>query len=397
MTFLLPPISYHKMERPTYPSETRIFNDPRSGVEVTQLTNYRGHSHHLYFTNPGWYDGGRKLVFGSDRANASNLYDVDLESGEIRQLTFFDPAPMGEEVNFLAACLNPTRDELYFFHAGEVRALDLESLEQRTLYSVPPGFVKSMLNCTADGNWVCMGLFEDLSDRFRVDLDRGYVGFRQIHQARPKSQIVAIPTAGGSADVVWEEKYWIGHVNTSPRLAQLLTFCHEGPWGAVDHRIWGFDLKTREAWKIRPRQGRESFGHEYWHSDGEHLGYHGQWPDGKKFFGQIRFDNTAHQEVAFPHETGHIHSQDFALVVGDAGKVVRLWKWDDDDHEFHGPHILCEHNSSMHIQRLHVHPRFDPTGQHVLFTSDMNGYGNLYLARVPPFEEIEDLPFEFGF
>ena len=40
-----------------WPSEVREIEDPLSGVTLRQLTNYRAHSHHFYFTNPGWYAG----------------------------------------------------------------------------------------------------------------------------------------------------------------------------------------------------------------------------------------------------------------------------------------------------------------------------------------------------
>ena len=29
-----------------FPAEWRTFTDPKTGVEVRQLTNYKGHSHH---------------------------------------------------------------------------------------------------------------------------------------------------------------------------------------------------------------------------------------------------------------------------------------------------------------------------------------------------------------
>ena len=38
-----------------WPSETVEVRDPLSGIALRQLTNYRAHSHHFYFTNPGWY------------------------------------------------------------------------------------------------------------------------------------------------------------------------------------------------------------------------------------------------------------------------------------------------------------------------------------------------------
>ena len=55
-----------------WPAEWREYADPVSGARVRQLTDHRGHSCHLYFTNPGWHDGGRRLLFGSDRHNRCN-------------------------------------------------------------------------------------------------------------------------------------------------------------------------------------------------------------------------------------------------------------------------------------------------------------------------------------
>ena len=77
-------------------SEMTTYKDPASGVLVTQLTHYKGHSHHFYFTNAGWYAGGRKLLFGSDRNNRTNLFGVDLANGEIEQLTDLEPVPLVE-------------------------------------------------------------------------------------------------------------------------------------------------------------------------------------------------------------------------------------------------------------------------------------------------------------
>jgi oligogalacturonide lyase len=383
-----------------WPAERRSFPDPLSGVTVTQLTDYKGHSHHLYFTNPGWFDGGRKLLFGSDRDNRTNLFAVDLESGEIEQLTDFPQSAPGREESFQNSFKNPVREEVYFVRGRSLVALDLKSLEARVLWEMPEGFVFSMVGATADGMNALLSISEDMSQRFRVDLGRGYVGFEETWEAKPVSRIMLIPVDGGTARVAFEERYWIGHVNASPTHPRWITFCHEGPWYRVDNRIWALDLSRGEPRKIRPRAANEMVGHEYWHADGEYVGYHG-WADaadyvarraGKKFFGRVHFDGTGVQEVDFPHETGHIHSNDFGLVVGDGmgGKpAVRLWRW--NGRSFDGPRILCEHRSSAHIQKVHVHPRFTPDGSAVLFTSDISGYGNMYLARVPAFESLPPL------
>jgi len=376
----------------SWPAEWREYEDPRTGVSVTQLTDYKGHSHHLYFTNPGWYAEGKKLLFGSDRNNRTNLFSISLEAGEITQLTDLEPVAPPRETGFLVTCVNPSREEAYFWYDRSITVLDLNTLETKVLGEVPEGFVRSMINCTADGKYVCAGIFEDLSGRFRIDYGRGYIGFKETWEAHPTSRILRVSTDGGGAEVVWEEQTWIGHVNTSPTQPNLLTFCHEGPWHLVDNRIWGLDLETGKVWKIRPREGGERVGHEFWLTDGIHLGYHGSWPDGRTYFGKIRYDNTERIEAKVTFETGHIHSNDFELIAGDGGyggMVVRLWRY--NGREFEGPRMLAEHRGSFHIQQVHVHPRFTPDGRRVLYTSDCSGYGNVYLVDVPDFESLPEI------
>ena len=75
------------MKGKVWKPEWREFSDPVTGVKVKQLTDYKGHSHHIYFTNRGWYHGGRKLLIASDRENETNLFSIDLETGELVQLT----------------------------------------------------------------------------------------------------------------------------------------------------------------------------------------------------------------------------------------------------------------------------------------------------------------------
>lgn len=227
-----------------YPAAWRTFEDRYTGVRITQLTAHKAHSHHLYFTNPGWYDHGRRLLFGSERGNRVNLYSLDLMSGEITQLTDLDQPPPLAETSFLFASVNPVRPEVYFWHGRDLVALDLHTLDERRIYRAPERFLTNITNVTADGRYVCTGLYEDLSDRFAIDLLHGYVGFVEYWEARPRSQIVRINVDNGDADIVFEEQYWIGHVNTSPTLPDILTYCHEGPWQKVDNRIWGLDLTT---------------------------------------------------------------------------------------------------------------------------------------------------------
>lgn len=371
--------------------EQRWQEDSTTGLRIRQLTNYRGNSYHLYFTNSGWHAGDRRLVFGSDRDNRTNLYDLELESGEITQLTDFDTKPLPGGGSVQNAILNPTREEAYFWHDGTLLAVNLENGDTRELYRPDEGMLGGNNSVTADGASVVTQVHEDLSDRIRLDLGHGYVGFRELWEAKPLCRVMKIDTETGKAESVHEERCWVGHVNTSTTRPELATFCHEGPWNLVDQRMWGLDISTGRTWKLREQAPAERVGHEYWFEDGIHIGYQGWDEAGDHFYGSIRYDDTERLEVPFPHGSSHFHSNDLSLVVGDGSKTrpeLLLWRFAGEG--FEGPKLVTKHRGSFHCQDVHVHPRFSPDGRQILYCSDAAGYGNLYLVDVPDFDKLPD-------
>ncbi len=381
-----------------WPAEWIDYVDSFTGARVRQLTSYRANSNHLYFTNYGYYHNDRKMLIGSDRGNATNLCSVDLVTGEITQLTDLAPQPLPYPTYLLRVSIDQANEKAYFGYGRQIVGVDLNSLEMTPLWEMPEGFQRNMVNVTSDGKHVCVGIYEIPSMEAACDVARRYTYGGSVYsgtglnmlatwEARPLSRVMRIPTDGGPAEVVWEERTWINHVNTSPTQPNLLTFCHEGPWHLVDHRIWGLDTATGKAWKIRPRMVEEErVGHEYWYMDGIHVGYHGIKPDGTKVFGRVRYDNEGLVEVAFPFETGHIHSNDFSMIVGDGGQEIRLWKWNGE--AFEGPRALSVHRCSKRDQMFHVHPRFRADGKQVVYTSDAPAYGQVFVADVPEFSAL---------
>ncbi|KPK79214.1 MAG: hypothetical protein AMJ81_13595 [Phycisphaerae bacterium SM23_33] len=386
------------------PPEGGVFPDPQTGATIHQLTNWHAHSHHLYFTNSGLWDGGRRLLIGSHRHNARNFCSVELATGEITQLTDFPPDAWP---NLLSGFVNPVRDEAYFVIDREVRALDLRTYEQRRLYAGLEGYRSGNLSCTADGRTVCHVVQEDLSGKIRMDLGHGYIGFAEYSAARPRCRIAAIPVDGGEARVVYEEKFWLGHINTSLALPEVLTFCHEGPWEKIEQRMWMLNISTGKAEPLRKQAPGETIGHEYWFADGQRVGYHGTrpargkdrrrqvGPRGVHIFGNIRWDNTGRQEFDFPHGSTHFHSMDEQLIVGDGSReqpFLLLWRLKDGKYE--GPRRLLTHRGSWHVQLLHVHPRMfrAEDGQaRIVYTADPQGYGNVYIADVPDFDSLPEV------
>lgn len=362
-----------------WPAEWKQYRDRLTGVLVTQLTDYKTHSYHLYFTESGWYEDGQKLLFKSDRGNSTNLYSIDLNVGEITQLTdYLDNDQLG-------VCLHPIGKTAFVNVSGQVISLCLETLNETKLYEVPAGFNIGNLSCTADGAYVMTCIQEDLSDRLDLDLGNGYVGHHELMEAAPKSKIVMIDIATGDAATVYEAPCFITHINASPVEPWLITFCHEGPWHLVDHRIWGLDLRTGKAWKIRPRlEPQEKVGHEFFYPDGQTIGYHGFRENGTNFFGSIRYDNTDMEETEFSFDTWHAHSDGLSQTVVDGkGDVKTLCIWRKSAGVYEGPRVLCELRCSFHSQKVHAHPQFTAGGERLLFTSDKNGYANLYLVDVP--------------
>ena len=370
--------------------EGKTFQDHRTKTTIHQLTSYRCHNHHPYFTNRGLWDGGLRLLIDSHRYNASNFFSIELATGELTQLTDFDPAG-GEGTG--SAFLSPVRDEAYFCCGREVRALELPTGVQRTLWETPEGMRRGNLSCTADGKTVCLRLMEDMRSKIHMDLKHGYVGMEAQWAAHPHCQIVAIPTDGGAPRVLHEDNYWLGHVNTSPTLPEMLTFCHEGPWMKVEQRIWTLNVATGEVRPLREQVPGERIGHEYWFTDGERIGYHGRNVDGVEIFGLTRWDDTGRREFDFPYGSYHFHSMDETLIVGDGmpdTPQLLLWRLRDDG-TYDGPRRLLTHRGSFHSQFVHPHPHMfrDVDGKvKVVYTADPRGYGHVFIAEVGEFESL---------
>ncbi len=369
---------------------------------MRQLTRYRGHSCHSYFTALAWFDGGRRLAFASDRHGLTQLFSLDLTTGAITQLTDRSPPPTGETYLSMTPtfCVNPIRAEAYWWYGRELLAVDLRSLAERTLYEVPQDCFGGLLACTADGQSVCTTIVQDLTrndnllPRFATLPLEWHIYLREWDRAYletpPLSRIVRIAADGVQAEVIWEEHYFLGHAVPSPTHPHVLFFAHEAPWHLVDHMLWGLDWQEGKAWQIRPQRPREQVGHPYWLHDGEHVGYHGRTADGQHMIGFIRYDNTDQREAVVEVGSMHMHSHDGRLIVGDGRRLTMpyllLWRWEGEQIE--GPRTLCWHRGSSHTDQVHVHPMFTPDGSSVLFVSDNSGYGKLYLVEVPEFATL---------
>jgi oligogalacturonide lyase len=382
-----------------YKSETKLHTDRVTGVNIKQLTSWKGHSTHPYFTEDGWYGNDTKMLMMSDRNNVRNIHSICMESGEISRLT--DMPSGGPDISSSLA-INKQRNEVYFMYQRQLFSLDISTLETRILYTTPDGYNFAGTKPMACGKRVVGALKEDLSGKVYANTSAGYIGMRETFQANPKCSIICIDVETGKVDEIWNEDVWLGHVNPSPTQPNLLTFCHEGPWNLVDHRIWLLDINTGNVSKLRERKAEgELVGHEYWFMDGLHVGYQCHSPQpktddnnkrGETWFGYVKYDGTGEveaDECKHPRSTpDHIHSLDEKTFCSDTGKSINIFR--NDGGKFDGPRTLCMHDGAFFWGGHHPHPRVTRDGKWVVYNSNCLGYCNIYMAEIP--EDFGALP-----
>ena len=108
-----------------------MLRDSVSGRRVVQLTNYRGHSHHLAGANPCWLAGGERLVVVSNRDGCGNLHAYDFSAGTLLQLTDLRGAERPRSVQRL----DETR--LAFWYGAESFELELKTFRIRSVGALP--------------------------------------------------------------------------------------------------------------------------------------------------------------------------------------------------------------------------------------------------------------------
>ena len=371
-----------------YPPEIRPYIDRRGNRNVRQLTNHKCHHHHLHFVNSPFWDNGKKLLISSDRGGRTNLYSIDLASGQITQHTDSDqPA----ETPLLLASVNPRRPEAYLWRGNNLLAIDLVRNSERVIYRAEAKWAVGLTSVSAEGRFVVTSLFENLSDRFAVDLFGTGGGFNEYFEAKPESRIVAIPSDGGPAQEVHKDRNWIGYTLASPTQAHLVIFRHVGPAERVEQALFGVDLRGGKPWAIRQKKAPgEKLKSIHWMADGETLAYHAQ-REPQHFLGSVRYDNKGLREIPLPGDLGHFHCNSLEMIAADhrgdaVNRLIRLYRVNYE--RLDGPRVLAEHRGSFNVQQLHVHPRLSADNRKVIFTSDRSGYGQIYEAEVTNYDSL---------
>lgn len=367
-------------------SEIQEYRDPETGARLMRLTGDGSDNVHLYFTSESFLAGGAgRVVFGSNRSGRFQFYLLEIRERRLVQLT------EAESVQPQQACLSP-EGRLFYFEGPALRALRLDTLEDRELYRVPKGWRASLATCTAGGGHVAFAYREDRN--VSTDTGRIYSTMAETYYQRPASVIMRVDTSSGQAAAIWGERTWISHVIIHPRRPDLILFCHEGG-SHVSQRMWIVDaaqVRGRKAEPLYPQKPGEFCVHEYFTRGGDvgfqyTLDRQGRQEHYNAF---IRPDGTWVRQYLLPGpRPGHIQSNSTnTLVVGDCGY---LSPEDRDGNRYMS--LMTHSNGLAHVRRLcrrqpgetqasHGHPVFSGDDRWVLFNSRIGPRENIFMADV---------------
>ncbi|GGH85961.1 Tol biopolymer transport system component [Pullulanibacillus pueri] len=386
-------------------------DNPLTGKAVYQLTSCSGNHHHLYFTSNSFTKDNKHIIFISEGNSGSpNLFRLNLEDGEAVQLTentngylksyvYYD----GEKEKGLgkaSVSFSPETNRLLYIDGRDIKLLNVASLEETTVYELPPKVMTGFTHISRDGRYACIPYISDSA--FQVQGDNPFSLIRQkVENESIQSHVLVIDTQTGQSNIWFSHVGWITHVQFHPYDQKKILFNHEG--GEVDQRIWLYD--NGEIKKVRDESIENHFiwiCHEVWSNDGEYILFHGrkQLPDLEKeeinpslqFIGRSQLKHSEQAiELTFPPQMdayGHftLSPNDHWLVTDGIinPNMIHICQahWDNKQLKWFP---LCEHGSSFLVQDVHPHPIFSHDGRYVLYTSDVHnekGQGNVYLVEV---------------
>jgi oligogalacturonide lyase len=131
---------------------------------------------------------------------------------------------------------------------------------------------------------------------------------------------------------LFRSNYLVSNLQFSPTSPNLLMYCHEGPWHAVD-RIWTIATDEKNKTLIHKRTMVAGIvGHEFWSEDGDSIWYDWQAPRGQVFYiaGKNIIDNQRYAYV-LDRAAWSIHyarAPDGAFFVGDGGDKKQVARSD---------------------------------------------------------------------
>lgn len=391
-----------------FQNEFEPFIDPETGARMERLTPRGTACHHMRFNQRHVTRDGMFMLYSLERNDMRRICAMNLENGRSVQLTH------GRDVADFSGVLSANDRYMYYLQANTVFRLDLLTLLRDCVYTASGGWSIRTFTVSYSGRY--LAVTESEGSRMPTFLESSdWTAFSLSPLAPPMSRIVYVDAVTGDAQVVIEQKSWIGQAQIRPFDERTILFCHEGPYDAIDARLW---LVSADGTRLRcPREQPKDtiITQEFWWPDGSKVGYYyattGR--NGSSSLRTVNPDTGEEQTVATC--SPYVHCMCGCrgrLIVGDSSgsrEPVHQLERDDGldveamrDSEMVEDYIyvvdtlmqrelkLCHHGSTWSLkygntQDAHPHPYLSDDGRWVFFTSDREGKPAVYRVDVGRF------------
>lgn len=390
----------------TAPAEWKECRDPETGRLFRQLTAGRHNNYPLYYFVPSITPDSRYLVFHSERTGWVQLHRLDLETGEIVQLTHGRTRNSGWAIwcephlrgiyNHLSA-LNETRGEVYYFQDEELRCTHLSSLKNWRILQLPGRISIGQTGFSPDGCHFAFihadrRLFEEkIADRQALT-HMGQFNWGRDHNPwrdQVPTTLSLVDTATGSLAHAVELDYHVHHVFFIDNRRLLINHVRD------DSGMWTLDLNDGSQRILRPRDAHGVPCHQVITARGIYYEAN-QWDEGRRtvYIGRYNLDTDTFAEVELPG-AGYIHTgRDPAgrfLFYEDMADTHRLIS-------VHYPHdpsrfeirLLRTLPPIPFGQRYHAHPFLSPDRRWLIYTELVDGFSQVCALDVADLVDLAD-------
>jgi len=328
----------------TFGSDWKRYADPATEFEVYRLTQPE-YSSYL----PAYYSRliARRedfLLFSNDRTGSLQPFLMDLKGGAQHQIA------EAEALDRESLSLTSDERSFCFFDGATLKQVNLRTLRQREVYSVPSGWRRCPgISLTGDGQYALFG------------------------EGRPPgSRLRAVHLRSGAANTVVQVPFELSHPMARPRRAQIL-------YRQGEKAIWLTNSDGAQNRKLPVAEGR--LGPVRWSPDGRTVLYL-HFPEETTQLNTLREltpDQNQDKLISKTSQFVHFGCNGNASVFVGASKnkasptILLLLR------VTHRELTLCEHAAS---NAADVAPVFSPNSQRIYFESDRHGKPAIYRMAV---------------
>ncbi|MCS7223177.1 MAG: oligogalacturonate lyase family protein [Armatimonadetes bacterium] len=212
------------------PSEAIEHRDDDTGRRVIQITDHNSINHHLYPLTRSFTPDGKWVIFASNRTGVYQFYKAAFPTGPIVQLT---DDPKG--VNGYSGHISADGSELFFTAHGQVRAVHLETLHERTLAVWDDASIGE-INLSSNGHWWVTAL-----------------------KRKGLSYLAVGSTDGATAELIWETERTLIHPQFCPIDDQWIEYAQDPA-----PRMWLIRRNGSDNVCLYDHDNNEFIVHETW-------------------------------------------------------------------------------------------------------------------------------------